>query len=256
MLKVMRAEINKYIHEMMNYYPDYIGNIFLTLFFFFLFFSKINFDLNSEEGITLVVGFIFWFFLSNSISQMSISISQEKQVGTFEQLLLRPVSIEKILLIRTICWNLISLLIIAIIYCIFFIFFKINITLNINLLLLVYVYIMSLISFIGIAYFLASFTIIYTKTASFTSIIEYFLLFISGIIVPVDSFNNLFKYLSKITPLSYTVDIITQIILKKKINLNHVINFSILCMTYFFLGILFFKYFKKKSFIHGLNSKY
>lgn len=254
--KIMKGEINKYILEMKNYYPDYIGNIFLTMLFFLIFFSKIDIIENKEEGITLIVGFTFWFFSSNSISQMSMSISEEKQVGTFEQLLLKPISIEKILVIRTFCWNLVSLIIVTIIYILIFLIFNIKININFNIFLLIYIYIITIISFIGIGYFLASCTLIYTKTASFSSIIEYILLFISGAIIPLEELPLGLLFISKLIPISHTIKIITSIILNRDISFKYIVVFTFLCVLYYIIGLAIFKNSLKRASIKGINSKF
>ncbi|MGL6115396.1 ABC transporter permease [Cetobacterium sp. SF1] len=256
MTRIIKAEILKYMLEMKNYYPDYVGGFILTLLFFLIFFSKIDVTKDSNEILILVIGFTYWFFSSNSISQMSVSISEEKQVGTFEQLLLKPISIEKILMIRTFCWNFISLIIVMIVYCLSIFIFSIKINFNFNFFLLLLIYFFTLISFIGIAYILASATLVYSKTASFSSIIQYILLFTSGAIIPLDSLPNWVAILAKLIPLSHSINLSVIVLMNKQLQIYYIICFIFLCLFYFFIGLIIFKYSIKKAFVEGINSKF
>lgn len=255
MFKVIKAEIYKYLFEMKNYYPDYIGNFILTFLFFFIFFSKLDFN-NKTEILNLIVGFIFWFFSCNSISQMSISISEEKQLGTFEQLLLKPISIEIILMIRTFCWNFISLIIVFIIFVLSIFIFPISHQVNFNIFLLIYVYIITIISFIGISYFLAAATLIYTKTASFSSVIQYLFLFLSGSIIPLNLLPKWIYILSQLIPLPHSINISVSILTNKIVDIKTLFLFTLLSIFYFFLGLNIFKYSIKKASIEGVNSSF
>lgn len=204
----------------------------------------------------LTISFTYWFFSSNIISQMSISISEEKQVGTFEQLLLKPISIEKILMIRTFCWSFVNLVVVFLAYILTIIIFSLRIDVDFNIPLLFYIYLVTLISFVGIGYILAGITLLYTKTASFCSIIQYILLFMSGAIMPLNRLPKFLYITSNFIPLPHSIKLTSMIMFKENISINYLLSYTIGCLVYLLIGLLIFKYTLRKASIEGLNSKY
>jgi ABC-2 type transport system permease protein len=67
----------------------------------FFMFSIFGFMNRNGEDSSFYIGFVFWFLLSTVLSEASVSISTEKQLGTLEQLLLKPINIQTLILIVT-----------------------------------------------------------------------------------------------------------------------------------------------------------
>ncbi|WP_415853191.1 hypothetical protein [Thermoanaerobacter kivui] len=89
MFNIIKAELSKYIIEVKIYYHDHIVNMIVTYIFFAGFF--LEFRNYAAVKDSYYIGFLYWFLAANIISEVSVSISFEKQVSTLEQLLLKPV---------------------------------------------------------------------------------------------------------------------------------------------------------------------
>ncbi len=256
-MKILKAEMLKYKVEMKTYYPDYIANLINTLIFFVGFFILL--ETNDKMIISkMVIGFMFWFFTNDVVSQMGASISEEKQIGTLEQIMLKPIKIERIIFFRTICWNLISLIIVS-----FLLFFlstvlKIPLLFNVNILL---PFLLTMLGLIGIGYLLATLTILYTKTASFGGIIQYLLLFFTGAVIPLESLPSFIRSFSSVIPLTQGI-YLSQKIIEENLSIINVLihkNFIYLLISsifFFLFGLCTFKYQMKKAMYKGLNNQY
>jgi ABC-2 type transport system permease protein len=112
-----------------------------------------------------------------------MSISFEKQVGTIEQLIIKPYPFWLILTVKTYVVLLITALKGVLLFAIIRITLPISLVFNINL---VWILLVSVIGFTGVGLALSGLTMKFAKTASFESIISYGLLFFSGTIIPFD----------------------------------------------------------------------
>lgn len=250
-INVLKAELHKYLSEIKTYYPDHVVNIIVTYIFFAGFF--LGFVDNNYIDNAYYISFIYWFFASNIISEASVSISFEKQVGTFEQLLTKPVSLYIILIVRTVVWLAISI-IKAIILLIL-----IKLTLPIRLvfsLKLIPVFIITVIGLIGVGLLLSGLTLKYTKTASFESIISYILLFFTGSIIDLNSLPEVFRMLSHMLPLTDGIELSKKILLNSAVSSTDVLAFLINNLAYMLIGYSVFKYIYDKSKTYGINSSY
>ena len=97
------AELRKYYLEVKCYYPDHIVNL-VVLFIMFSGFFKLFTNSDVIPDSAYYIGFVYWFYANGIIGESSVSISTEKQSGTFEQLLIKPSSLSSILFYRSACW--------------------------------------------------------------------------------------------------------------------------------------------------------
>ncbi|WP_427340384.1 ABC transporter permease, partial [Caloranaerobacter sp. DY30410] len=136
-INTFKAELHKYLAEIKSYYPDQIVSLIVTYIFFMGFFIGLSKTELGQEN--LHIGFIFWFFASTIISEASISISYEKQTGTFEQLLLKPTHILCILSVKTLVWFIVSLVKVTILMIIVMLTIGIILPFNIKILPILFV---------------------------------------------------------------------------------------------------------------------
>lgn len=250
-INVFKAEFKKYIEEVKCYYPDHIVGIIVTYILFLGFF--ISFSNTSLARNNLHIGFIFWFFATSVISEGSMSISYEKQTGTFEQLLLKPVDILLILSIRTGIWFIVTFIKVVILM------FMVMLTLGMILPFDIRIIPILLITLVGLYRFgmmLAGSTLVFTKTASFESIFSYFLLFFTGGIVALEQLPPMVSKVSKILPLTLGINISQQILKGHVVTLYNVLVLLLNSIIYLVIGILVFTLAYRYSRIYGLNSKY
>ncbi len=245
---ILKAELRKYFNEVKAYYPDHIVGIIVSLIFFTGVFYGFN-NVNSH----LYIGFFMWYFSSIIISESSMSISEEKQQGTFEQLITKPTSLLKILSIRTIVW----LLFFIIKSCI--LFFVISTFMNVSFkfdILLMPIFIMVFISMYGISLLLSSLTLIYTKTASFEGIISYILLFFTGSLIPIDSLPTLIQDIAKFLPLTLGNEIATMLLDGYIIETISWIKLIVVSFIYLIIGLVIFNLVSKHIRKSGYSQRY
>ncbi|MBR0429455.1 MAG: ABC transporter permease [Lachnospiraceae bacterium] len=211
-MKVLKAEVRKALLEMKSYYPDHIVDIVVKYFLFLGF--VIGFGKKAISIDEFYVGYAFWMIASYIISEASVSISFEKQVGTIEQLFIKPTSSEIILLVRTFLMFLISFIKFGILYMIVIITMQYRILIPWQTIL---IFMISIIGFAGLGIALSGITMIFTKTASFESIISYGLLLVSGAIIPYANMPTMFD---KISWIPY----IFQISLAQKVAIGSVVT--------------------------------
>jgi len=181
MLRLFRAELKKYLLEVKTYYPDQIVDIVTKYILFATFFY--GFVHNAGNATNYSIGYMYWIIASGIISELSMSISFEKQVGTIEQLTIKPYPFWLILTVKTYVVLLVTALKSLLLLALIRVTLPVSLAFNINL---VWILLVSVIGFTGIGLALSGLTMKFAKTASFESIISYGLLFFSGAIIPFE----------------------------------------------------------------------
>ncbi|MBF0715577.1 ABC transporter [Gemelliphila palaticanis] len=223
-----RSEFNKIFKETLTYYPDFLVSIVINIILFVIIFTNNN-------DITVIISFSLWVLVSGVLSEASLTISTEKQLGTLQNLMIRPVSILETITNKTIIWILINL--IKIIFIVFILSFFYNIEEIFDLRLLL-IFIITVFGIFGFSLILAVLTLIYTKVASFESIISYGLLYLSGAFLEIPDF---LRYTNS---LSYATYIIKNI---DNISINNYLYLVFISIFWLSTGILLFKYIFSKS---------
>ena len=95
-MKLFKAELWKYLHEVRTYYPDHIVSIVVTTIVFYMFLLVQHQQMNQSY-----VGFVYWYLLSSVISEAAVSVSSEKQMGILDQLIIKPFPFELLIIVRT-----------------------------------------------------------------------------------------------------------------------------------------------------------
>lgn len=231
MYNIFLGEVRRYLWEVKTYYPDYIVSLVISLILYLILFG-----FNKEN--TQYVGYIYWVLASSVLSEASISISSEKQAGTIKNLIIKPYSILVIMTFRTISWVIINFIKTLLILLILKYFFGLKVVFSFYLLIILSI---TLISIYGFSLILMALTVIYTKTASFESIISYILLFLSGSVYSLEKMPLVIQYISKYFPLTLGIKISNDFINTNIVNLNEIIILVIESIVYLLLGYLFFK---------------
>jgi len=243
------TELKKYWIEVKTYYPDHLVNVIVLIIFFVGF---LNSSIGSEYFNSIYIGFVFWFFASNVISEAANSISFEKQSGTFEQLLSKPVNIKLVILFRVLSWLLLTSLKVSFVLGFIRLVFNIPFILTLEV---VGILLTTLVGIFGVGMLLSGLTLKYTKTASFESIINYFLLFFTGTFGSLDTANSFFEFIKETIPLSRGIHLATQS-LERSVQLNEVLLLGINSAVYFVIGLVTFEVILSQGKKKGISSNY
>ncbi|MFT8391553.1 MAG: ABC transporter permease [Sporolactobacillus sp.] len=247
--KICRAEFKKYCSEILTYYPDQIVSLIVTYIIFFAFF----YGFGNSESHSYYIGYLYWYFGSNVISEAAITVSSEKQEGTLEQLLIKPISISGISITRTLVWLLFNL------FKVIFLLFLIKVTLNIYLpfnLLVIPVFVITIIGLMGFSLILTALTLRYTKTASFESIISYILLFFTGSLISLDKMPKFIQISSQFFPLTKGISMSRSLLDGHTLVALDWLALAMNSGVYFLLGELLFYFIIKGSKNDGINNRY
>lgn len=257
-IKLFKAEFNKYLMEIRNYYPDHIGNVITTYIFFIGFFYALNPKSDAMDLTKSLIGFIMWFFSINVINEASATISEEKQIGTLEQIILRPTGLINIMMMRSFCWTILSFLQVA------FLLLIIYMTTDLSFLFqweYLPIFVITLCGLYGFGLILAGLTTLFTKTASFGGIIQYILLFFTGAFVKIDSLPQSIQVISKSLPLTCGIELAGHVASGEAggMDLFFTSKFIFLVVNstfYFLLGLMFFKIVFKYAMKKGILKQY
>lgn len=242
------AELRKYYLEARCYYPDHIVSI-VVLFIMFMGFFHLFSGTNGGSDSAYYIGFVYWFYANGIIGESSMCISSEKQCGTFEQLLIKPSSLSSILFYRSICWLLFQSAEIAVVMAVIHFVFSVPMSFSFALLP---VFVITMLGLVGISYFLSALTLIFTKTASFTTIISYLLLFFSG--VANGGQNQGAAYY--ILPLSQGIQISRNMIMGASVSFFEVGLLIFNAFAYLLVGILVFQLVMRHGRKKGVSMEY
>ncbi|QXW66276.1 ABC transporter permease [Streptobacillus moniliformis] len=231
MYNIFLGEIKRYFLEIKTYYPDYIVSLIISLILYLILFGF-------ETENTKYIGYIYWILASSVLSEASASISSEKQAGTIKNLIVKPYSILTIMTFRTLSWLIINFSKIVLILLILKYVFQLNLMFNI---LLIPILIITLISIYGFSLILMTLTIVYTKTASFESVISYILLFLSGSVYSVEKMPLIIQYITNYFHLTLGIKISNHILSGELVNLNEILILIIDSIIYLLLGYILFK---------------
>ena len=248
---LFKAEYKKNFLELKTYYPDQIVDIIIKYFIFVAFF--IGFGKNSINISDFYIGYLYWMISSYIISEASASISFEKQVGTIEQVFLKPTPILLILVVRTLVMFSISLLKFGVLFCIVSLTMHITFVLNVQI---IFIFIISVIGFMGIGIALSGVTLMFAKTASFESIISYALLLISGTIISYSAMPEALFQVIRIIPVVMEIDISQKVLNTGVLGAADLLWVLLSNVLMFLVGCLVFKLFLRKVKRNGIINKY
>ncbi len=162
-----------------------------------------------------------WYVLTSIIAMLSVvvtllltalSIAREREMGTFDQLIVSPLSSFEILLGKTIpplliamCVTCIMLLLITGVF---------GITFNGSLVLLLFAILMSLLSFVGVGLFISALS--NTQQQSILSVMTFMLpsVLLSGFISPIEDMPLFWQYLTYLNPMRFFMALTKGIFLK------------------------------------------
>jgi len=230
-MSLIKCEFKKNVKETLKYYPDSIVAIVTNIIILLI-------VINTTGNVTLkLFGFILWILVSGVLSEASMTISTEKQLGTLQNLLVKPYSILQIIISKTIVWF--ALYFIKLFVFLLALSLFINITRILNFYFLVIAMIVCL-GILGLSLVLSSLTLIFTKIASFEDVFSYLLLFLSGSIVTMP------KAIIYSNPLSYGVHV-ASIVITGELKFQYFFVLFIISAVWLLFGIFFFKLVFKRS---------
>ena len=228
-MKLIKAEFKKSLIEAASYYPDYIVGILTDT---LLLVIVMNTEGEQEEKL---FAYVLWILVNGVLSEASLCISTEKQMGTLQNLMIKPYSIMQIISVKTLVWFLLNSVKACICIGIASLFIKLSFRFE-----SFYIAMPVCFGCMGISYILSALTLIFTKMASFVSIVGYLFLFLSGSILSLPG------YLNYTNPLSAGSHFYARMI-HHTASVKDFFILMMLCAAYFFIGKSIFGFVFQRS---------
>lgn len=198
---VFRAELRRTVHEARYYWIHTISSIVSTIVFYLGFSFSI-------PGIRLdaffLLSMLLWYYSLEITNQMSHYILEEKFFGTIEKIFLSPFGPLKVLSARALSSLAVSSLSSLAMFVVLSTALGIS-PFGMPAATLV-VFGLTLVGLYGFGLMLAGLTLLNARTSSVSGIIVYVMLFMSGMILPLDSFPEGLAVLARLLPLTIGVD--------------------------------------------------
>jgi ABC-2 type transport system permease protein len=157
--------------------------------------------------LTLMVGAIFWNYLSVVFSWIAETISVERWEGTLEYTMMAPVHRSTHLLGSVAYAMVFGLVHTAAILLAMVVFFPNLALTNANPLTVVSFFVLGSFSFVGIAMLAAILPLLYVERgAQMTFVLQSVLLLVSGVYYPIDVLPGWMQVLSHLSPATYAID--------------------------------------------------
>lgn len=247
-MKLFKAELWKYLHEVRTYYPDHIVSIVVTTIVFYLFLL-----IQHQQIDQSFVGFVYWYLLSSVISEAAVSVSSEKQMGILDQLIIKPFPFEQLIVVRTLVWLIVNLIKVAIVSIVLSVILNVRIPFNGWYLL---IFLLTTVGVFGFTLALVALTLKYTKTASFDTIISYALLFFTGAILPQEMMPEWAMMIGRFLPISLGIDMTHRLIQGTNVAWAQYLLLLGQSVLFLMIGYVFFKRVYLSSKKSGIDRSY
>ncbi|KAB8292004.1 ABC transporter permease [Bifidobacterium avesanii] len=178
-LILYRAEMRRYLAETRVYLSSYVSAMIVTAIVVAMFVFSTDFGSDPAYW----VGFLFWNAAATLISESCVSISADKQSGTFTQLMLRPTSMLTQITVKTLTWSVVNIIIDVVFLVAFFLLIGAPVGFAWPV---IPIALITFAGLFGLTMVMASLTILFTKTASWCDLIGYAMMFLGGVTVPVE----------------------------------------------------------------------
>ena len=248
-LNLYMAEMRRYVAETRVYLSGYVSSLITTAIVVALFVMSAK-DGNEPS---VWIGFLYWSAASTMISEASVSISSDKQNGTFTQLMIRPTSMLEQITVKTLSWALVSIAVDAVFVIALFKLIGAEIgfswrVIPVSLLVAVGVF--------GLTMAMASLTILFTKTASFMDTVGYAMMFLGGVIVPLNGLPVPLRLAGQLIPITKGIEMSRSAILGKPLSAADWLGLSTQSLVFLTLGYLTFIVVIRHGRKNGINMRY
>lgn len=157
-----------------------------------------------------IIGVLVWHLCMRTMAQLSNSVTEESDVGTLETIGIMPIPLIKLFVARSVAISImrgLQTFVMALI-----IVKGLQLTFDFSLIALV-VILLTLAGACGFGIAFAGITLVYKRAANAASLVAMLSLFISGALVPINSWDRIFAVLKFVLPPTWGVDILRRIML-------------------------------------------
>lgn len=209
MIRAIRAELFKFYFDIKRYLFNYSMGIIITSIFLGGIYWGTRALFSTAGQATAFMGLLLWLFASSALSGASDNLAEERYLGTLERISVVKTQILHILTARFFVTFIFTLCRLAVIGGILYITFRPPIeyslsSFRISVLILI-TSAFTIVSLYGFGLFIASLGLVVKRVGAMTSILEYLILFFSGIVIPWDRMPPFLQLFSKVLPMTWGI---------------------------------------------------
>lgn len=252
MLLLFQVEISRLFSEFKKYKFNNVLSIFDVLLLCIGIFMGTGAEiLPGGTMIYSIIGMVLWRYASISLGSTCNILQKEIRIGTFEQLLLTRHSLNKVLLVRLIAKLIVESIKLFIVAAVLIAFFGINLDTSINYLVVAASVVVCILGMIGLSYLVAGLTLVYKKANAVVNSINYFTLFFTGLIIPLEVMPSVFAKIAYALPFYWSIETI-----KANSLTNAFLYLTVISLIWIGLGQWFFKKSVNRLYVKGGASGY
>lgn len=207
MIQLLKIETNRLLLEMRNYKLNYIlSSLDVLLICLGIFLGTGSEIFPSGTLFYGLIGMILWRYTIVCLQTTCSMIQQEIRIGILDQLLLTKYSLEEIVLIRLIAKLFVESIRLLLVSILLIAGFRIKMDGTVNYIIFITAFLICIVGMLGISYIVAGITLIYKKANALVNVINYFTLFFTGMMIPLEVMPRIFSYIACILPFYWCVE--------------------------------------------------
>jgi ABC-2 type transport system permease protein len=243
------AETRRYLLESYRYLANYVTDWLTTA----LIISVFALSAGDKNDPSYWVGLLIWTSVGNIITEACISLSADKQNGTFRQLMAKPTSMFTQITVKTCVWTLINTALYIVFCLILFPLLGYPLGFNAQALLVI---IVVLIGAFGFTLILSALTVLYTKISNVAGLINYLLLLVSGAVLPLSMLPAPLAWLGRLLPTTLGIDMARRSIRGATLTAHDWLILAAQSAIYLIIGYAVFLLVMRHGRRRGINMRY
>jgi ABC-2 type transport system permease protein len=197
-----------------SYRFDTLGMVFrLTLFFVFISLVIGQGTLDRDTLAPTLLGYVVWFYAAIGITMMGRSLMEEAQSGTLEQMYLTPAPTSVIVLGRSLSSLALATPLVAVIAASLVVLLRIDLPFRADALP---VFLLTITGLSGFGFMIGGATIVFKQTAQLSNMAENLIMYLSGVLIPVQNLPNWLESLTRLLPTTQGISVIQSVMLDGK----------------------------------------
>jgi ABC-2 type transport system permease protein len=156
-------------------------------------------------------GFIALNVMASGLTALGVALARERESGTLDGILMSPISRTSILLGKTIAHTLRNLFQGAV--TIIMVVFLFGINIRGNPILIVFILIIGTVSFLGFGIVATAVTKEQESAQLILGLLQFPMMFLSGVLFPIEQMPSFLQVISKFLPLTYAVDALRKVMI-------------------------------------------
>lgn len=166
-------------------------------------------QLQSEEMASYFVGYVMWYYASQTITDMSWHLRDEIQTGTLEQMYMSPSPAGFLILGQSMATLLVTSVMVLLISIILIVLFQVELPFDPAV---APVFGLTILGLFGFGFLIAGATLVFKHVEALGDLLQYLLVFLNGAWLPVDQFPDWLATIARLMPTTQGIIVMRQIL--------------------------------------------